>query len=167
MTKLGYSTAAAVVLAIAVLTGCTAHGAPAVPAASPTAVKASPGVVMTVDRALSDIRYATKGVGEVRLRVIEDPRAAAENVPPCRAGGAVLTPEVPSPAEFARVTSRLTGRGWKLDSPVSMEFTALSFGKWDIILGAGPVPKEMAAQAGTSKGGYGVDVSGVCKKISQ
>lgn len=122
---------------------------------------------MTAEQALSDIRYATKGVGEDRLRIVEDPRAAAENLPPCRAGGAILTPEIPSPADLARVTDRLKARGWKLDTPVDLQFTSLSSGKWDIILGAGPVPKEMAEQAGTNKGGYGVDVSGVCKKISQ
>ncbi|MEU3304536.1 hypothetical protein ABZ729_32665 [Streptomyces sp. NPDC006678] len=165
MTKLGYAAATAAALAVTMLTGCTAQGA-AAPASSPTAAKSSPPAVMTVVRALRDIRYATKGVGEDRLRILEDPRAAAEGVAPCTAAGPVLTREIPGAADLARVTGRLEARGWKLDTPLDPQFTSLSFGKWNIMLGAGPIPKESAALAGKNKGAFGIQVSGVCKKPS-
>ncbi|MDT0572710.1 hypothetical protein RM704_35495 [Streptomyces sp. DSM 3412] len=119
-----------------------------------------------MEQVLSDLRYAAKNVGEDHLRVVEDPRAAAAKVPPCMATGAILTPEIPGRAELTLITHRLRTRGWKLHGALDVELTMLSSGKWDIMLGAGPVPEEIAAQAGDSKGGFGISVTGVCKKPS-
>lgn len=119
-----------------------------------------------MEQVLSDLRYAAKNVGGDHFRVVEDPRAAAAKVPPCMASGAILTPELPGRAELTLIAHRLRTRGWKIDSALEVEFTVLSSGKWDIMLGAGPVPKEIAAQAGDSKGGFGISVTGVCEKPS-
>ncbi|MEU2111737.1 hypothetical protein [Streptomyces sp. NPDC019507] len=119
-----------------------------------------------MEQVLNDLRYAAKNVGDDDFRVVEDKRAAAAKVPPCMASGAVLTPKIPGRAELTLITNRLQTRGWKIDSTLEVELTALSSGKWDIMLGVGPVPTEIAAQAGNNKGGIGISITGVCKKLS-
>ncbi|MGW2749183.1 hypothetical protein [Streptomyces sp. NPDC001450] len=118
----------------------------------------------TADVVLSDLRFASVGVGEARVSAARSKRAASDGIPPCLVAGVILTSKVPGEAALLRFTSRLHQRGWKLDGAVDADFTALKSGEWDAFLGAAPVPAKFKDQAGTNKGGISVSVSGRCKR---
>jgi hypothetical protein len=136
------------------------------PAVSATAASPSSAVNKTMDQVLSDLHFASEGIGEDRLRPVQDKRAAAEGLPPCQAAGAIMTPKVPGRAELLFFTSRLQKRGWKLESAVQEDLTGLQSGRWHLMLGAVPIPEETKAQAGANKGAIAVQAGGVCKRLS-
>jgi hypothetical protein len=130
---------------------------------------------------LTGLRYSTAIAATIAATLLLTACAGAETTTPGASATAspppaakassvaektILTPKLPGRAELTLITNRLQTRGWKIDSTPEVEFTALSSGKWDIMLGAGPVPKEIAAQAGDNKGVFGISVTGVCKKLS-
>ncbi|MFV2120550.1 hypothetical protein ACE14D_19785 [Streptomyces sp. Act-28] len=118
---------------------------------------------MTANQVLSDIRLASEGIGEDRLRPVRDEHEIAAGILPCRIAGVIMAAQVPRQAELLLFASRLQARGWKLDGTLDAEGYALTSGEWDIFLGAGPVPEEFREHAGTNKGVIAVSGQGLCR----
>ncbi|MGW7363111.1 hypothetical protein ACWGI8_06700 [Streptomyces sp. NPDC054841] len=169
MTRFRHSTATAIVAML--LAGCTGEGA-AAPARSTTtsptpAAKASPPAAhKSMEQILSDIHHAAEGIGEDRIRFLEDGKQITREDQLCHANGLVLTPHVPGRPELLQMTNRLKGRGWKLigDTDPVQDLAILTSSSWQLVLGnAKPLPKHLAARS-ASKGMIGVSVIGRCLK---
>ncbi|MER5750099.1 hypothetical protein [Streptomyces sp. NPDC002088] len=158
---------AAMVSAILLVTGCGSNHPEAAPeprrsSASPSADASkspSSSAEKTRSQAESDLRFAAQIIsGELR---IPDAPLGRE----CAIDATALSPEVPGEAELQRVVGRLRTRGWELDGTASVDEGAfLVSGKWSLIAGAGPVPAEMAEQAGSNKGALTFSARGACSK---
>lgn len=83
----------------------------------------------------------------------------------CVVYATALSTDVPGKEELLCAVRRLELRGWQLDSEVSMtEGTFLKSGEWSIILGVGPVPDQVKAQASPNTGALAFSATGVCTR---
>ncbi|MEU7279032.1 hypothetical protein AB0A69_09675 [Streptomyces sp. NPDC045431] len=158
--------AAAAVLMVA---GCgggdTDEAVPPDPKAKPSAsAAASPRAAeKTRDDVVEDFRYATKGLAQDFRDGPVDPRNQH-----CVTNLAVLTRAVPERSDLVTVVHKLQERGWKLlmpESEIRADDTAiyLNAGPWRAIMGGGPVPAELEAQAADNLGAIGLTGNGRCQ----
>lgn len=166
--------AVAAITATLLLAGCGGTDGAAAPAGSATAAPPPAAKAptdgdrtgeKTMEQVLRDLHYAAKGIGEDHVRVMKAGEPAAAKLPPCQAHGTILTREVPGRAELLLLTGHLRKRGWVPDGSVQDDITTLSSGTWNILLAAGPVPKELAAQVGPDKGSIALSATRVCEKL--
>ena len=134
----------------------SARSASASPTASP-----SPVVEKSRDQVVSDFRFASEGIGEEGLRVVNAMPGNEE----CQVDTMALSPGVPDEASLLLAVERLQKRGWRREGVVSKEEGAyLKAGTWAAMLGVGAVPENVRALAGSNKGAFVASALGKCDR---